>query len=233
MGTTDLGWTEIDVERLRALAPYHPPALISDILKRGPTGIREKAKALGLQMVESIPAGAVGWTAFREGQLVTLWREGLSARQIVKILRNVTRNAVIGKVHRLGLATRENAARPKRSRPKAPAARAERAAAKPRVAPSPHLVLPATLEPLKREDGSTFSVLDVDDTTCRFPIGDPRLPGFAFCARPVQARHYCLAHNAAAFREGTATNKTAAARAYAPVHELARVMASGVHGSRQ
>ena len=45
-----------------------------------------------------------GWTEDRVASLKRLWLEGLSASQIAKQLGGVTRNAVIGKVHRLGLA---------------------------------------------------------------------------------------------------------------------------------
>src|SRR3954453_16508606 len=43
------------------------------------------------------------WTDYRVEQLKKLWEAGLSASQIAAELGNVTRNAVIGKVHRLGL----------------------------------------------------------------------------------------------------------------------------------
>ena len=42
------------------------------------------------------------WTEERVEQLKALWTEGLSASQIARVLGGVTRNAVIGKVHRLG-----------------------------------------------------------------------------------------------------------------------------------
>src|SRR5258708_39861086 len=54
------------------------------------------------------------WSDDRVEQLKTLWTEGLSASQIARALGGVTRNAVIGKVHRLGLAGR---ASPSRSEP--------------------------------------------------------------------------------------------------------------------
>ena len=58
---------------------------------------------------------AMGWTDERVGTLKKLWLEGLSASQIAKQLGGVTRNAVIGKVHRLGLSGR--AASPRRPLP--------------------------------------------------------------------------------------------------------------------
>ena len=52
------------------------------------------------------------WTAERVVLLKELWGEGLSARQIADILTQVTRNAVIGKAHRLGLSTRATPSKP-------------------------------------------------------------------------------------------------------------------------
>ena len=56
------------------------------------------------------------WTDERVEQLKSLWTEGLSASQIARVLGGVTRNAVIGKVHRLGLAGRASPARSERPR---------------------------------------------------------------------------------------------------------------------
>ena len=48
----------------------------------------------------------MSWTDERVEKLKELWTEGMSASQIAKVLGGVTRNAVIGKVHRLGLSNR-------------------------------------------------------------------------------------------------------------------------------
>src|SRR5438046_10120057 len=62
------------------------------------------------------------WSEDRVEQLKKLWEAGLSASQIAAELGNVTRNAVIGKVHRLGLSGRAKspasaAPRPRKARP--------------------------------------------------------------------------------------------------------------------
>ncbi|MCC6467254.1 MAG: global cell cycle regulator GcrA-like protein [Alphaproteobacteria bacterium] len=49
----------------------------------------------------------MSWTEQRVNDLQRLWSEGLSASQIARRLGGTTRNAVIGKVHRLGLASRQ------------------------------------------------------------------------------------------------------------------------------
>src|ERR1700739_3768684 len=63
----------------------------------------------------------MNWSDDRVEQLKNLWTEGLSASQIARALGGVTRNAVIGKVHRLGLAGRASPSRIERPRlPSAP-----------------------------------------------------------------------------------------------------------------
>src|SRR5690349_10261595 len=62
----------------------------------------------------------MGWTDERVELLKKLWQDGLSASQIAKQLGGVTRNAVIGKVHRLGLSGRAAPSKPARTVFKAP-----------------------------------------------------------------------------------------------------------------
>lgn len=91
----------------------------------------------------------MSWTDERVELLKKMWGEGQSASQIAKELGGVTRNAVIGKVHRLGLSNRAGAApapeakpapaaapKPK-AEPKPKPAVAERPAPKPEPAPEP------------------------------------------------------------------------------------------------
>lgn len=60
----------------------------------------------------------MAWTDERVEILKKLWAEGLSASQIAGRLGGVTRNAVIGKVHRLGLSGRATTSRMKTHRPR-------------------------------------------------------------------------------------------------------------------
>ena len=60
----------------------------------------------------------MSWTDDRVEQLKKLWADGLSASQIASKLGEVTRNAVIGKVHRLGLAGRATTSRVRTARPR-------------------------------------------------------------------------------------------------------------------
>ena len=63
----------------------------------------------------------MSWTDERVETLKKMWGEGQSASQIAKELGGVTRNAVIGKVHRLGLSNRGAAAAPAAAKPEAKA----------------------------------------------------------------------------------------------------------------
>jgi GcrA cell cycle regulator len=136
----------------------------------------------------------MGWTDERVDQLKNLWTEGLSASQIARALGGVTRNAVIGKVHRLGLAGR---ATPTRSdRPRVPSA--------PRIpAMRTHIPEPVVVEedPVTLDDGSHVSVLAINDRMCRWPIGDPSENEFHFCGhKPKSGSPYCEAHARKAYQ---------------------------------
>jgi len=134
----------------------------------------------------------MGWTEERVEQLKTLWTEGLSASQIARVLGGVTRNAVIGKVHRLGLAGRASPSRSERPRmPSAPKVQMRTAHAPP---------APVVEEdPLILEDGSHATVLT--DRMCRWPIGDPSGDEFHFCGRkPKNGSPYCEAHARKAYQ---------------------------------
>ncbi len=106
----------------------------------------------------------MSWTDERVETLKRMWAEGQSASQIAKELGGVTRNAVIGKVHRLGLSNRVGgkeegeedavaapaaAAKPESPKAEAPAAtpRAEPAAAAARPAPAAERPAPAAAAP--------------------------------------------------------------------------------------
>ncbi|RMH48508.1 MAG: GcrA cell cycle regulator, partial [Alphaproteobacteria bacterium] len=78
----------------------------------------------------------MSWTEERVELLKTMWTEGKSASQIAKALGGVTRNAVIGKVHRLGLSNRNNGAAEK-DEPRPAAAAEPPESAEPAAAQAP------------------------------------------------------------------------------------------------
>ena len=134
------------------------------------------------------------WSEDRVEQLKTLWTEGLSASQIARALGGVTRNAVIGKVHRLGLAGRASPSRSERPRlpmaPKVPSVRSH-------TPPAPVV----EEDPLQLEDGTHATVLTISDRMCRWPIGDPAASEFHFCGHsPKSGSPYCEAHARKAYQ---------------------------------
>ncbi len=157
------------------------------------------------------------WTDDRVEQLKRLWADGLSASQIAKQMGGVTRNAVIGKVHRLGLSGRATPARPRtpgskiaRPRPSAPSAPryANKAQArpatnkKPTTNPSqlPRLKEPETTHVEIPKDGPR-TVLALSARMCKWPIGDPTSKEFRFCGRKTDScGPYCEAHAKVAYQ---------------------------------
>jgi GcrA cell cycle regulator len=158
----------------------------------------------------------MAWTDERVELLKKLWTEGLSASQIAGRLGSVTRNAVIGKVHRLGLSGRATTSRMKthRARPRmqnaAPGQR--RPAAKPRFSTIGNPALRALYQP----DADAYvppveelviplaerkSIQTLTECSCRWPIGDPQAAEFHFCGKDkVPGLPYCEFHARRAFQ---------------------------------
>jgi GcrA cell cycle regulator len=150
----------------------------------------------------------MGWTDERVALLRKLWTEGLSASQIAKQLGGVTRNAVIGKVHRLGLAGRATPSRPAKRPVRASRPRLMGPSV-PRLRPTstaPTVVIPQ-LEPLRGEDGKAANVLTINELMCKFPIGDPTDPDFAFCGRAAVGSPYCSDHARLAYQPSQAKKR--------------------------
>jgi GcrA cell cycle regulator len=148
-----------------------------------------------------------GWTDDRVELLTKLWGEGLSASQIATALGGgVTRNAVIGKVHRLGLSGRAKpgaagavrAAKPRAVAPTPPQLEGGRTPPRdPEQLMRPTLVSNERWSPDQVEipESQRVSIMELRDTTCRWPIGDPSKPDFAFCGgRAVTGLPYCGHH---------------------------------------
>jgi GcrA cell cycle regulator len=180
----------------------------------------------------------MGWTDERVELLKKLWMEGLSASQIAGVLgEGVTRNAVIGKVHRLKLSGR---AKPASSAPRVRTA--PRPAARRVASPSAGrslgggggsslggmmksrpmsggggsihgatalkiseefetevYVAPAAQELFIPED-QRLTLLQLNEHTCKWPIGDPLSPDFYFCGQHSDdGRPYCDFHSRRAY----------------------------------
>ena len=110
------------------------------------------------------------WTDDRITKLKKLWSEGLTTGEIGKRL-GVSKNAVVGKAHRLGLKSR----------------------------PSPIRRAGKKAEP-KKEETKVYTLATLTSQTCRWPIGDPKEDNFHFCGKMIfQTKPYCAEHCAAAY----------------------------------
>ncbi|MCX5497764.1 GcrA cell cycle regulator [Kaistia dalseonensis] len=142
------------------------------------------------------------WTDERVELLKKLWIDGLSASQIATELGGVTRNAVIGKVHRLSLSGRAKPASTPVARARKPSTTNGRSTAtsrpattiRPMVAgntalkPVGQLVAePRRLPRMSESDDVVVpislhaTILTLTEQTCKWPIGDPNTDGFHFC----------------------------------------------------
>ena len=150
----------------------------------------------------------MAWNDERVELLKKLWSEGLSASQIAGRLGGVTRNAVIGKVHRLGLSGRATTSRMKSHRPRP---RVAKQIAKTRFANVGNPVVRGLFQP----DAEPMPVVEelviplkerkyiqtLTEASCRWPIGDPQLAEFHFCGKSkVGGLPYCEFHARRAFQ---------------------------------
>ncbi len=154
----------------------------------------------------------MSWTDERVELLKKLWADGLSASQIAGQLGGVTRNAVIGKVHRLSLSGRVKPAsstpRPRKPRP----AVQHRASArpfiqgntvlKPHAPPAPRrLPAPIAAEDVVVPISLNRSLMELSDTMCKWPLGDPGVEGFYFCGhKNFNSLPYCEYHSRVAYQ---------------------------------
>ena len=158
----------------------------------------------------------MSWNDERVELLKKLWAEGMTASQISAALGGVTRNAVIGKIHRLGLSGRtkpasdgpaaavldtvedvlppvtETVAEATPAQPEppppAPAVRIEEEPVRP--APVVRHVMPKSEVVVPFVERTTIMTLTAN--ACRWPIGDPGSEGFHFCGKRSQpGRPYC------------------------------------------
>lgn len=185
----------------------------------------------------------MGWTEERVELLKKLWLEGLSASQIAGVLgEGVTRNAVIGKVHRLKLSGRakpassaprvRTAPRPAARRVASPSASAGRSSSPSGgMSSSPmksrpmgggggggaiqgatalkideELVAEMDMAPQAQElfipEDKRLNLLQLNEHTCKWPIGDPLTPDFYFCGQHSDdGKPYCDFHSRRAYHQ--------------------------------
>lgn len=142
----------------------------------------------------------MSWNDDRVEQLKKLWSEGLSASQIASKMGGVTRNAVIGKVHRLGLSGRAAPAKPQRGRHYGDEIEViepfKREQSQKLVVPEPEFLAPMVLD-----TGDLATVATLNRNMCKWPIGDPTREDFHFCGQGTPAgKSYCAYHAQLAFQ---------------------------------
>lgn len=138
----------------------------------------------------------MGWTDEQVEELKRLWDKGLTTGEIGKAL-GVSKNAVVGKAHRLGLNSRPSPIRrsdddnttvrtvaPLQDEEKKKETKSQASAKK-------------TAE---KEKKKLFTVNDLTSSSCRWPIGDPKDEDFHFCGKEaLPDKPYCAEHAAIAY----------------------------------
>jgi GcrA cell cycle regulator len=163
------------------------------------------------------------WTDERVEQLKKLWADGLSASQIAAQLGNITRNAVIGKVHRLGLSGRakspsSSAPRPRKPRSASHMLRISRPSMRGNTALAHAYEMELEPDPVPYDNvipiGQRRTLLELNEDTCRWPIGDPGSAEFFFCGgNTVTSLPYCAYHSRVAYQPAGARRHRAPVRA--------------------
>lgn len=163
----------------------------------------------------------MSWTEERVDLLKKLWADGLSASQIAAKLGGVTRNAVIGKVHRLKLSSRgrttSSTSRTKKSSKSTGSVKSSpRGGGYSRSIPASvgatalqHQYATdavARVEMKRAEEvvvpiSRRLSLTELSEATCKWPIGDPLTDDFHFCGNdPTESGPYCAYHSRLAFQ---------------------------------
>lgn len=144
----------------------------------------------------------MGWTDESVERLRQMWSEGLTANEIAKKL-GVTKNAIVGKVHRLCLTARPSPIKSKENE----------ALSEDIEQTGTNAAMSADLFENTSAAGKSASInkkieniklVDLDSHTCRWPIGDPRDEDFCFCGKKVRTgQTYCDEHSQMAYVKAT------------------------------
>lgn len=160
----------------------------------------------------------MSWTDDRVEVLKKLWLEGRTASQIASELGGVTRNAVIGKVHRLGLSgrpspikrkTRKSEVRKKTVRKKATKAVSKTTTVKKSATALKDNVVDIinNVDTFKPANGGK-TMMELRENMCKWPMGDPKSQEFRFCGCKVEpGLPYCEHHAALAYQNVTRRRK--------------------------
>lgn len=161
----------------------------------------------------------MSWTDERVNLLKQMWGEGKTAAEIAKLLGGVTRNAVIGKAHRLKLSGRISPIQ-QNTRPETVISRSHAPSTDHRVTRVVReRVIADVVSPPVMEDyipGEGVKLVELKERMCRWPLGDPKDEAFRFCGHvAVEGLPYCDHHCRAAFQVNT--------RGKIKIEELAKI----------
>lgn len=144
------------------------------------------------------------WTDEVVEELRKMWDRGMTTGQIAKAL-NVTKNSIIGKVHRLCLTARPSPIKKtpakdvKKSAPeKAPVKPVkEKKVSVANVVEKTPLPSPSVTEV---PEETNIPLVKLDNHSCRWPLGDPKDDDFCFCGKRVKTgQTYCEEHASIAY----------------------------------
>ena len=140
----------------------------------------------------------MAWTEEKVEQLKQLWGSGKTASQIAEIIGGITRNAVIGKAHRLNLSAKIKSKQVNSkfsqnknlsNQEKSPSKLTKRGKFR-------SLLIEKDFEPENPKQ-----LEELDDNSCKWPIGHPDESSFYFCGRSsVKEFSYCKLHLLYAFQ---------------------------------
>ena len=151
------------------------------------------------------------WTDEAVEELKKMWDKGMTTGQIAKVL-GVTKNSIIGKVHRLCLTARPSPIKKSTNSEKKdtkPAKTEKNTTKKAKTtAPKAEKVKEVVIE--KKEEVTkvetptieelNIPLVKLDNHTCRWPLGDPRDEDFCFCGKKIKTgQTYCEEHSAVAY----------------------------------
>jgi len=147
----------------------------------------------------------MGWTEERVALLTKLWADGLSASQIAAELGGITRNAVIGKVHRLGLSGRAKSPSSSVPRPRKPRAPGMMRVPRAHIRGNTALAYDYAAEPepelIEIPIEQRKNLLQLTEATCHWPVGDPGSQDFFFCGGDaIENSPYCSYHSRVAYQ---------------------------------
>lgn len=151
----------------------------------------------------------MAWTSEMIDKLRQMWKQGLTTSEIAKKI-GVSKNSIVGKVHRLNLTARPSPIKKKEDLAlEQPAQKNVEKAAKhtksvKKVKIEPVEISPTVVMPTPVEKEGCIPLTELDNHTCRWPIGDPRDEGFCFCGKKVRSgQTYCEEHAAIAYVKPT------------------------------